>query len=97
MNKDIFKAALKRAMHTFWQTLAACVPVGVVVTPKMIEEFNWSALLVVAAWILTALFAAIFSFVKSMAAGMPEVQLADTLYALENDGEDEPNHYEEDE
>lgn len=86
-----------RAMHAFWQTLAAILPVGVVVTPKMIKEFDWSALLVVAAWLATALIAAILSFIKSVAAGMPETQLADTLYALENDGEDEPNHYEEDE
>lgn len=97
MNKDFWKAALIRAMHTFWQTLAALLPVGVVVTPKMIKEFDWSVLLVALAWVLTALIAAVFSFIKSVAAGLPEVQLSDTLYALENDGEDEPNHYEEDE
>ena len=66
MNKDFWKAALIRAMHTFWQTLAALLPVGVVVTPKMIKEFDWSVLLVALAWVLTALIAAVFSFIKSV-------------------------------
>lgn len=87
MDKYFWKAALIRAIHAFWQTLAALLPVGVVVTPKMITELDWSILLIVLAWFLTALIAAVFSFIKSVAAGLPEVALADTLDALSNDPE----------
>lgn len=84
MNKETLKAALVRAMHTFWQTLAAVIPVGVVATPKMIKELDWSIMYIILAWLATALIAAAFSFIKSMAAGMPEVQLQQTLYDLDN-------------
>ena len=97
MNKEALKAALIRAMHTFWQTLAAVIPVGVVVTPKMIKEFDWSIMYIMLAWLATALIAAVFSFIKSMAAGMPEVQLSETLYDLDNDPLDDDEDDEEDE
>lgn len=89
MDKKVWKAALIRAMHAFWQTLAAVLPVGVVVTPAMIKELDWSILYVVLAWLATALIAAVFSFIKSMAAGMPEVQLEKTLYDLDNIADEE--------
>lgn len=79
------KTALVRAMHTFWQTLAALVPAGIVITPAMIKELDWSVLYVVAAWLATALIASIFSFIKSMAVGTPEAQLTETLYDLDNE------------
>ena len=89
MDKKVWKAALIRAMHAFWQTLAAVVPVGVVVTPAMIKELDWNILYVVLAWLATALIASVFSFIKSMAAGMPEVQLEKTLYDLDNIADEE--------
>ena len=95
-DREYWKAALIRAAHTFWQTLAGGLPVGIVVTPKMIKELNWSVLYVVLAWVTTALIAAVFSFIKSMAAGMPEV---DAVQALEQlaDLRERPTLDEEDE
>lgn len=89
MNRDLLKAALIRAFHTFWQTLASLLPVGIVVTPAMLKDLDWSVAYVVLAWLATAFLAALFSFAKSMSAGLPEVQLADTLYALDNESDDD--------
>ena len=95
-DREYWKAALIRAMHAFWETLAAVVPVGVVVTPTMIKELDWSILYVVLAWLATALIAAVFSFIKSMAAGMPEVDAVQALKQL-SDLRGEPTLDEEDE
>ena len=84
MNNETIKAALIRAMHAFWQALAALVPAGVVITPAMIKALDWRILYVVLAWLATALLAAALSFIKSMAVGMPEVKLTETLYDLDN-------------
>lgn len=93
MDKDFVKAALIRAIHTFWQTLASLLPVGVVITPTMLKEADWSIVWVVLAWIATALLAGVISFIKSMAVGVPEAALAKTLYDLDNDGEVNPKNF----
>ena len=73
MSKTV-KSALIRALHTFWETLAGSCPVGLVITVPMIREADWRALgLSILAWLGTALLAAVCSFIKSVAAGMPEV------------------------
>lgn len=67
------KHALIRALHTFWQTLAATAPVGIKITADQITNADWKQIaLAVLAWIGTAVLAGVFSFVKSMAVGMPE-------------------------
>lgn len=72
------KSALMRAIHTFWETLAASSPVGLVITVPMIREADWKYIgLSVLAWLGTAILAAVFSFVKSMAVGMPEATPTD--------------------
>lgn len=73
-----FKAALMRAIHAFWETLAASSPVGLVITVPMIREADWKYIgLSILAWLGTAVLAAILSFIKSMAVGMPETAPAD--------------------
>lgn len=84
MNKDVIKAALMRAWHAVWQTLAATLPPTYVITPAMIQQFDTKVIFVILAWLGTGLVAGGLSFIKSIAAGMPETQLADTLYALDN-------------
>ena len=78
------KFALKRAEHAVWETAAATLPATVTITPAMLKEFDCSVLWVVAAWAASALLAGAMSFVKSMAAGMPEDALEKTLYDLDN-------------
>ena len=72
MNQTI-KSALIRAGHTFWETLVAVIPAGIIITANMLKEADWkSVLLTVAGWLATALIASALSFAKSMAVGMPE-------------------------
>jgi len=68
------KHALIRALHTFWQTLAATAPVGIKITADQITNADWKQIaLAILAWLGTAVLAGVFSFIKSMAIGMPEV------------------------
>lgn len=97
MNKEKIKYALTRAGHAVWETAAATLPATMVITPQMIKEFDTSIFIAVAAWVLTALLAGVFSFIKSMAAGMPEVKLEQNIsmnipepedsYVIEEEGE----------
>lgn len=91
MDKDFWKALLIRAWHAAWETAAATLPAAIIVTPQMIEQLNWTTvkgyLFAFLAWLLTAVFAGILSAIKSAKVGMPETQLAETLYALDNDPE----------
>lgn len=80
MNKDFWKAAGIRAFRTFLQVILAVWTAG-----QLITEVDWKFLL------LSAFSSAVYSMLTSILAGLPEVALADTLYALDN----EP--YEEDE
>ena len=86
MNKEFWKASLIRALRTICQTAIATIGTAVVLT-----DVNWKY--VVSASILAGL----LSILTSISTGLPEVQLADTLYALDNDGEIEPNNHIEDE
>lgn len=80
------KAALIRALKTFAQAMVAQIGAGSV----GIMNFNWLAALSVSAM------AAVLSLFTSIA-GLPEVKLADTLYALDNEGEIDPEYDIEDE
>lgn len=87
MTKEFWKAALIRAARTFLQVVLAVWTAGTLIT-----DVDWKFLF------LSAFSAAVYSLLTSLLAGLPEVKLEKTLYALENDGEEEPNlQVEEDE
>lgn len=73
MTLEFWKAALIRALKTVCQTAVATIGTAMVVT-----DVNWVYVLSASA------LAGILSLLTSISAGLPEVQLADTLYALDN-------------
>ena len=73
MNRDFWKAALIRALKTVCQTAVATIGTAMVVT-----DVNWVYVLSASA------LAGILSLLSSISVGLPEIQLIDTLEALEN-------------
>ena len=85
--KDFWVAAGYRALRTFLQVILAVWTAG-----QLITEVDWRFLL------MSAFSSAVYSLLTSIVAGIPEVQLADTLYSLDNEGEFDPDYdIEEDE
>ena len=85
--KDFWIAAGYRALRTFLQVILAVWTAG-----QLITEVDWKFLL------MSAFSSAVYSLLTSIVAGIPEVQLADTLYSLDNEGEVDPDYdIEEDE
>lgn len=85
MYTDFWKAALIRALKTVCQTAIATIG-----TAAVLADVNWP--MVVSASAL----AGILSILTSIAAGLPEVDLANTLYDLDNEGDEEyMNEYEQ--
>lgn len=82
MTIDFWKAAAIRAFRTFLQVILAVWTAG-----QLITEVDWKFLL------LSAFSSAVYSLLTSLLSGLPEVQLEETLYALDND----PDEDEEDE
>ena len=78
MNNAWIKAALIRALKTFAQAMVAQIGAGSI----GIVQFDWLGALSVSAM------AAVLSIFTSIA-GLPEVELAETLYSLDNEGDDE--------
>ena len=74
MNKEFWVAALIRAARTFLQVILAVWTAG-----QLITQVDWKFVL------LSAFSSAVYSLLTSILAGLPEVKLADTLYALDND------------
>ena len=85
MTEKLIKASLIRALYTAFESLISNLPVGFVITPVMIQSFDWSFLYVVLAWIATALFAGFCAFIRAIVAGLPEVE---DIY-IEDDEDDE--------
>lgn len=81
MNTDFWKAALIRAFRTFLQVILAVWTAG-----QLITEVDWKFLL------MSAFSSAVYSLLTSILSGLPEVQLADTLYSLDNEGEIDPDY-----
>lgn len=92
MNKTLLKAAWVRAYRSFFQGIVAQIPGGFAVTPIMIQHFKISYVYVIIAILCNAALYAFTSFVTCMVGGLPEVQLADTLYSFDNVGEMDPEY-----
>lgn len=84
MNKHFWKAAMIRAAKTFIQVILAVWTAG-----QLITEVDWKFV------ILSAFSSAVYSLLTSILAGLPEVNLTNTLYALDNDPYDEDDDEEE--
>lgn len=84
-NIEFWKAAGIRAIRTFLQVILAVWTAG-----QLITEVDWKFLL------MSAFSSAVYSMLTSILAGLPEVQLADTLYSLDNDGEEDADMWVED-
>lgn len=91
MTKEFWKAALIRALKTVCQTAIATIGTSMVIT-----DVNWTYVLSASA------LAGILSLLTSISVGLPEVQLAETLYSLDNepyveelDNEEDEYEYEE--
>jgi hypothetical protein len=85
MNADFWKAAGIRALRTFIQVILAVWTAG-----QLITEVDWKFLL------LSAFSSAVYSILTSILSGLPEVNLTDTLYALDNEPYDEEEEEDED-
>ena len=86
MNKEFWRAAFIRAAKTFIQVILAVWTAG-----QLITEVDWKFV------ILSAFSSAVYSLLTSLLAGLPEVKLSDTLYALDNDPDedDEDDEFED--
>lgn len=73
MTMDFWKAAGIRALRTFIQVILAVWTAG-----QLITDVEWKFVL------LSAFSSAVYSLLTSILAGLPEVALTDTLYALDN-------------
>lgn len=76
MDKEFWKALLIRTAKTWCQAFVATV--GVDYAGRTLGEINWVYALSVAT------VAAIICFVWNLGSGLPEVQLQQTLYDLDN-------------
>lgn len=77
MNKNFWKAAAIRAARTFLQVILAVWTAG-----QLITDVDWKFVL------LSAASSAVYSLLTSLLTSLPEVQLTETLYALDNDPEE---------
>lgn len=86
MTKEFWKALGIRCIRTFLTTF-----LGVWTAGTLITDIEWKATL------LSAFSATVYIALVSIVSGLPEVQLADTLYELDNDGKIDPDYIVEDE
>lgn len=77
---NFWKAAGIRCIKTICQTLVSMLPVGVVITPAIIQGLDWSVVYVIASWFGTALLAGLVSILTSIATGLPEVEYSEHIY-----------------
>lgn len=78
MTKEFWKATGIRCLRTFITSIIAGWTGDTLIT-----EINWKATLVI------AISATFYIFLLCILAGLPEVELTDTLYALDNDPDEE--------
>lgn len=87
MNKEFWKALFIRVIKTWCQAFVGAIGS----TATVLSDVNWTVVM------STATLAAIICFFWNLGAGLPEVQLADTLYDLDNDPFEEDDFEEGDE
>lgn len=75
---EFWKAAGVRALRTFIQVILAVWTAG-----QLITEVDWKMVL------LSAFSSAVYSLLTSVLAGLPEVNTLNTLYALDNEPDEE--------
>lgn len=92
MNKTLLKAAWVRAYRSFFQGIVSQIPAGFAVTPIMIQHFKISYVYVIIAILCNAALYAFASFVTCMVGGLPEAQLQETLYDLDNEGDEDVDY-----
>ena len=84
MNKDFWIAAGVRAFRTFLQVILAVWTAG-----QLITEVDWRFVL------LSAFSSAVYSLLTSILAGLPEVSYAESLYALENNPNEDVDDFDD--
>lgn len=89
MNRELLKAAWVRAYRSFLQGIVAQIPAGFVITPAMIQYFKVGYFYVIVAIICNSALYGFASFVTCIVGGLPEVNLQNTLYDLDNEPSDE--------
>lgn len=72
-DKAFRDAALDRAIRTFCQSLGTSIPVGLVISPVMIQDADWTIYYIIVAWLLTGFLAGLASLLTSIATGLPEI------------------------
>ena len=72
--KEFWRAAFIRAIRTVCQDLGSTLPVGLIITPVMIQEADWTVLYVIIAWLCTGLLGGLASLLMSIATGLPEAE-----------------------
>ena len=86
MNKDFWICALIRAIRTICQTAIAMIGTAV-----FLSDVNWVG--VASASVLSG----ILSIMTSIATGLPEVSYAESLYALENNPNEDVDDFDDEE
>lgn len=86
MNKEFWVAAGVRAFRTFLQVILAVWTAG-----QLITEVDWRFVL------LSAFSSAVYSLLTSILAGLPEVSYAESLYALENNPNEDVDDFDDEE
>lgn len=73
-DKAWWDAAIDRAERTVAQSFLSTLPAGLIITPQMIKEADWSLAYIIIAWILTALLAGLTSLFTSYTKGIAEAE-----------------------
>lgn len=82
MNKNFWKATGIRCLRSFISVI-----MGVYTAGTLITEIDWKTTL------LAAFSTTFYIFLVCILAGLPEVQLEQTLYALDADGQENPKNF----
>ncbi len=73
-DKRWWRAAGIRALKTVAQNLASMLPVGLVITPVMVKEADWTVVYVIVAWLATGMLSGVASLLTSLG-GLPELEV----------------------
>ena len=87
-DKKFRDAALDRAIRTVCQSLSSNIPVGLVITPVMIQKADWSIFYIIIAWLLTGFVAGLCSLLTSIYKGLPEYpnsEMSEDVYGNTSD------------